>query len=102
MKSLIYSVIGILLIVLGFFYIPEMYVYFTDSHICAEECKISFRYFLFSFLFLSMVLTVYMAIRYAKGKMTYKVILLWAILWLIIFITLLWYGTGYGINPNYL
>ncbi|ENX34391.1 hypothetical protein F889_01673 [Acinetobacter colistiniresistens] len=101
MKKIIYPILSIILVIIIFFGLPLIYEFMIPhSSVCAEGCDPAFRKFVFSFGLISLIIAPILGYLLAKKTVNRKNIYSILAFYLMIYLVIVWYSTGYGYGLN--
>ncbi|ENX61222.1 hypothetical protein F885_01622 [Acinetobacter higginsii] len=101
MKKIIYPILSIILVVIIFFGLPLTYEFMIpNSSVCSEGCDPTFRKFVFVFGLISLIIAPTLGYLLAKKTVNRKNIYSFLAFYLMIYLVIVWYSTGYGYGLN--
>ncbi|EPF77557.1 hypothetical protein GCM10025882_15690 [Acinetobacter gyllenbergii] len=101
MKKIIFPILSIILVIIIFFGLPLIYEFMIPhSSVCAEGCAPAFRKFVFSFGLISLIIAPILGYLLAKKTVNRKNIYSFLAFYLMIYLVIVWYSTGYGYGLN--
>jgi len=102
MRNIAFPILGLVTVCLVMYVMPLFYeVLLPTKNMCAEGCSGSFKLFLRGFLLSSLLLGGLTGFLYAKNKISNKLAVAILFIYLIFYIAIIWYSTGYGYGLNY-
>jgi len=100
-KKIIFPILSIILVIIIFFGLPLIYEFMIPhSSVCAEGCAPAFRKFVFSFGLISLIIAPILGYLLAKKTVNRKNIYSFLAFYLMIYLVIVWYSTGYGYGLN--
>ncbi|ENU22765.1 hypothetical protein F993_02666 [Acinetobacter proteolyticus] len=101
MKKIIYPILSIILVIIIFLGLPLIYEFMIpNSSVCSEGCDPIFRKFVFVFGLISLIIAPTLGYLLAKKTVNRKNIYFFLTFYLMIYLVIVWYSTGYGYGLN--